>query len=85
MFFVDYENQTLMVTPVDTETTFSFRTPTPLVDATGYRLSINSPTYAMSSDGQRFLMMKTEYPASDTTLAVIDNWFEEIRRREASQ
>jgi hypothetical protein len=30
-------------------------------------------------------MMKREVAASDTTLAVIDNWFEDIRRREASQ
>ena len=74
-----------MVTPVETDTSFSFRTPTPLFDSAGYRLSIGSPTYAISSDGQRFLVMKTEVAASDTTLAVIDNWFEEIGRREAMQ
>jgi len=85
LFFVDYDNRTLMVTPVETETSFSYGTPTPLFDSSEYRLSINSPTYAISSDGQRFLMMKREVAASDTTLAVIDNWFEDIRRREASQ
>jgi serine/threonine-protein kinase len=85
LFFVDFENRTLMVTPVETETSFSYGTPTPLFDSTGYRLSVASPTYAVSSDGQRFLVMKDDVVTSDTTLAVIDNWFEEIRRLEATE
>jgi serine/threonine-protein kinase len=85
LFFVDYNNNTLMVTRVETETSFSYGTPTPLFDSSEYRLSVNSPTYAISSDGQRFLMMKRGVAASDTTLGVIDNWFEVIRRREAAQ
>jgi hypothetical protein len=80
LFFVDFNNRTLMVTPVETEASFSHRTPIPLIDGAGYRLAIGGPSYAISSDGQRFLVMKTEVAASDTTLAVVENWFEEIRR-----
>jgi len=85
LFFVDFYNDIMMVTPVETETSFSHQTPIPLFEDADYRLSVASPTYAISSDGQRFLVMKTEAPASDTTLAVIDNWFEDIRRLEAAQ
>ena len=84
LFFVD-NNGTLMVAPVETEASFSNGTPTPLIGDTGYGLGRANSSYAISSDGQRFLVMKREVATSDTTLAVIDNWFEEIRRLEATE
>jgi serine/threonine-protein kinase len=43
-----------------------------------------SPNWDISSDGQRFLMMKAEEQAEqtsgETSLIVVNNWFEELNR-----
>ena len=75
----------MMVVPVETEPTFSHGNPTllfegPYGSSTGFRF----PSWDVSSDGQRLLMLK-ESPASarathDTGLVLVQNWFEELTR-----
>jgi hypothetical protein len=42
----------------------------------------NGPVWDISSDGQRFLLMKDEEElvAVSTRLIIVDNWFEELNR-----
>ena len=37
--------------------------------------------YDVSQDGQRFLMIKPEQTTSFTQIVVVQNWFEELKRR----
>ena len=40
-----------------------------------------NPTYDVSADGQRFLMVKpTEQASSATQINLVLNWFEELKR-----
>ena len=43
---------------------------------------ITIPNYDVSSDGQRFLMLKpSEQEQAETQINVVLNWFEELKRR----
>jgi hypothetical protein len=51
----------------------------------GYYSGAGDPgrTYDITSDGQRFLMIKTggvDQTAAPPSLIVVQNWFEELRR-----
>jgi hypothetical protein len=41
------------------------------------------PNYDVSPDGQRFLMLKdeTQQATTSTQIVVVQNWFEELKRR----
>jgi hypothetical protein len=41
--------------------------------------------FDISLDGKRFLMVKNQTPAGATTFVVVQNWFEELKRRVATQ
>ena len=73
----------MMVVTIETEPTFLWGVPRPLF--TGAYITPTYPTFTISPDGQRFLMIKgpaqTEEVAPGLTqLNVVDNWFEELRR-----
>jgi len=40
-----------------------------------------SPSYDVSPDGQRFLMLKGEPTQAITQINIVQNWFEELKRR----
>ena len=44
---------------------------------------LTNPNYAVSPDGQRFLMLKPAEHADDapTQINIVLNWFEELKRR----
>jgi hypothetical protein len=45
-------------------------------------LDLSTPNYDVSSDGQRFLMLKPAEQAEATTqINVVLNWFEELKRK----
>lgn len=73
LFF--WEGKVLMCVEVETGETFSFGEPKPLFEM---HSKIN---YDVSSDGQRFVIIK-EGEASHwaTELIVVENWFEELKR-----
>jgi serine/threonine-protein kinase len=70
--------------PVETRTTFAAAKPTRALDTRYF--SSNGPwTYDISSDGQRFLMLKDATPAdtnsAPASMVVVVNWLEELKSR----
>ena len=52
------------------------------VFAGSYADPVIIPTYDMTSDGQRFLMLKPkEQQAANNQIVIVQNWFEELKRR----
>jgi hypothetical protein len=74
-----------MSVPVTTGSTFAAGTPAKLFDAPYFFGFGPGRNYDVSSDGQRFLMLKPSdadgEPASAARLVLIQNWFEELKRR----
>jgi len=73
----------VMVVTVDATANFSHGTPRVLFEGGGYMHNF-SPSYDVSPDGQRFLMLRdaeqTDQEAENTQLIVVENWFEELNR-----
>ena len=73
----------LTVVPVETTPTFSAGVPTTRLTAVYYARS-GYRSYDISSDGQRFLMIKEGANGTETapssTLVVVQNFLEELRR-----
>jgi hypothetical protein len=77
LFYLD-GSKTLMAVPVQTSgPTFSAGTPVKLFDAAKYSDLYPARNYDVSSDGQRFLMIK-DGPDHDR-LVVVERWFEELK------
>jgi len=61
---------------------FDMRVPTPAGVIEEYARSTNGgPRYDVSSDGQRFLMIRGPDPEGTREIVLILNWFEELKRR----
>lgn len=66
---------------------FKTGTPTKVIDTSAYLRANVAPgrTYDVSPDGRRFLMIKTaggtDQPAALQSITVVQNWFEELKRR----
>ena len=45
------------------------------------RLSLGTPNYDVSLDGQQFLMVQSDAANEATGYAVVTNWFEELKAR----
>jgi hypothetical protein len=85
LFYLD-ESNTLLAVPVQTSgSQFSYGRPAKVFDK---RYSGDFYSYDVTPDGRRFLMMN-ETQAGDrahpTSIVVVLNWFEELRRRVPSQ
>jgi hypothetical protein len=87
LFYIGIDGA-LMSVVVESGTTFTARTPTRVIERpyySGLTLRNRSGTYDVSPDGQRFLMIKqTGDPnqlAAAATMVVVQNWFEELKRR----
>jgi eukaryotic-like serine/threonine-protein kinase len=72
IFYVDL-NRRMMVVPVSARTTLSAQTPQPLFQ-TFLRLNNISRQYAVSADGQRFLMVLPMRDLESDTFQVLLNW-----------
>ena len=66
--------------PIDTGPTFSAGTPTRLFD-TRYYTGDTGRTYDVSSDGQRFLMIKAAGAEQAPSMVVVVNWSEELKAK----
>ncbi len=78
-----------MVVTVETEPAFSHETPESLFSLGGYVFPTFGRKYDISPDGQRFLFLKpagaqTSEDAGPPRLIVVENWFEELKRRVAT-
>lgn len=80
LFFVA-SGGALMAVPVESASSFSSGAPARLFEGHYYFGGASSlgRTYDVSRDGQRFLMIKQD-AARATSLAVVLNWTEELRR-----
>jgi Tol biopolymer transport system component/DNA-binding winged helix-turn-helix (wHTH) protein len=85
LFFRKYFGSSISAVNIQTEPNFSMTSPR-LVIAGNY---VAAPfTYAVSADGERLLMFKSVDQPSDETpsnaraprLAIVENWFEELKR-----
>jgi len=68
----------MVAVEVETSPTFSLGRPTVLFSAGEYLADGLHPMYAVTPDGQRFLMIRRE-PRSPGQLVVVENWFQEFR------
>ena len=82
LFFVTGDGIDFMEAVIETEPSFSRQTPTAL-----FRFaSAGFPAYAVSADGERFLMLKlgaTDDAAANTAesrVIIVENWIEELKR-----
>jgi serine/threonine-protein kinase len=70
----------LVAVAIQTQPAFSVGNPTKLFDAR-YRSAINSRSYDVTPDGQRFLFIKNAADAPlSSSFIVVQNWFEELKR-----
>jgi Tol biopolymer transport system component len=72
----------LMVVDIETSPTFSAGNPTVLINGDYVFLGSNFPSYSVSPDGERFLMLKdaSDAAAVPNDIVVVQNWFEELER-----
>jgi Tol biopolymer transport system component len=79
LFYRDGER--LMVVAVDTHPVFGTERPRQLFETPPVvPMSYGSPDYDITSDGQRFLMLRPEPQSPPTQVYVVLNWFEELKR-----
>ncbi len=72
----------MMAVEITAKPTFSVGKPKMLFQGPYLPTPITFPYYDVSPDGQRFLMIKpTEQTSSLTQIIVVQNWFEELKRR----
>ena len=78
----DNGNTTVMVATVETEPSFTSRSPSTVIE--GPYVSGRSYKYDISPDGRRFLMVKrtetTDEASASGEVIVVQNWFEELTR-----
>ena len=72
----------MMAVDVMMQPSFSEGKPRMLFQGAYLRASGAQPMYDVTPDGQRFLMIKpSEQTISLTQIVVVQNWFEELKRR----
>ena len=82
LFYVGAD-ETLLGVRVDAEKSFQYSTPKRVLAGRYYDPGgPNSRTFDISPDGQRFLMIKTVVEDDKPRdIVVVQNWFEELKRR----
>jgi serine/threonine-protein kinase len=82
LFFRSLDRTGMMVVDVQSGTCFSAGKPSLLFEKAGLGSGMPNRGYDISSDDQRFLMVKQEErkPRPVTELILIQNWFEELKR-----
>ena len=75
----------MMVVDIVTRPSFEVGTPRVLFEGSYQRdeAGPGNPFYAVSRDGERFLMIKPTGDAEDAHIVVTTNWFEELKARMA--
>ena len=72
----------MMAVEITTQSTISASTPRLLFEAPYVAAPGTVPNYDVSPDGQHFLMLKANDQGQSTTqIIVVQNWFEELKRR----
>jgi len=71
----------MMAVDIATQPSFSVGKPRMLFEGPYLSLTATIPSYDVSADGQRFLMLKGEQSQATTQINIVQNWFEELKRR----
>jgi serine/threonine-protein kinase len=72
----------MMAVDIATQPNFTAGRPRMLFQGQYEPTPLTSPNYDVSADGQRFLMVKaSEQEQANTQINVVQNWFEELKRR----
>jgi serine/threonine-protein kinase len=81
IFYQRLEDNTVIAVPIATTPTLSVGRPTELFRITGLLYGTSAPSYAVSADGNRFLMTAREREGPDTVagVTIILNWVEELK------
>jgi serine/threonine-protein kinase len=74
----------LVVVGVRAGATFTWTSPQRLFSLSGFTLNPWQPTYDISPDGARFLMVRPVGPSRQTVVLTL-NWFQELRQRFADR
>ena len=84
LFYRRFDDQAMMVAPIETEPTFSPGNPAVLFEATNFPVPGGPRRFDIAPDGQRFLMTKQgETISEDATppqINIVLNWHEELKR-----
>ena len=75
------EGERMMAVDIVTQPDFSASKPRMLFQGAYAATPGSFAYYDVSQDGQRFLMIKPEQTTSFTQIVVVQNWFEELKRR----
>ncbi len=70
----------MMAVSVETEPTFSVGTPQILFEGPYERGVYSNPSYDVSPDGERFVMIRSNRDPTRTQLTVVLDWFDELQR-----
>ena len=72
----------MMTAPIESGPGFRAGNPMRLFSGS-YFAGVSGRTYDATRDGQRFLMIKNKAtgPAATNRIIVVENWFEELKRR----
>ena len=70
----------MMAVDIITQPGFSAGKPRMLFEGPYLSLQTTIPSYDVSPDGQRFLMLKGEQSQAITQINVVQNWFEELKQ-----
>ena len=85
LFYTNFAGDRMMVVEVETEPTLRVSRPELLFEGR-YAVPVGGGrNYDVSADGQRFVMISAvtdgdPEAASDTSLILVENWFEEVKR-----
>jgi eukaryotic-like serine/threonine-protein kinase len=82
LFYLD-GSANLVAVEVKSAPAFSIGRSTTLFSMGGFRSQTLTPEYAVSPDGRRFLMIRSARSNTPDKLVVVENWFEEVARKEA--
>jgi hypothetical protein len=70
----------MMTVPIESGPGFQFGNPMRLFSGS-YFAGVSGRTYDVTPDGQRFLMIKSKATGATNRIIVVENWFEELKRR----
>jgi Tol biopolymer transport system component len=76
LFYVNGDSE-LVTVDIDTNNSFSWGAAQSLFPVDDYRTAVDSATYDVDTDDQRFLMMRLG-EINDSELIMVDNWFAEL-------
>jgi hypothetical protein len=85
LYYLRFTDQSLMSVDIDTSSGIYASAPVKLFSGV-YVSSFDPPSYELSPDGERFLIMRSvntddaSEPEGPVALSVVDNWFEELNR-----